>query len=80
MSRTNSNPYAPAIKRSLLNAVRLEREHVTNFEVYPFCVPEINYTDTEHYQITRDLLNRHERMPEILLSAEDEDLKSKERK
>lgn len=43
-------------------------------------IKQIKYTDTEHYQITRDFLNRHERMLEILLSAEDADLKSRERK
>jgi len=43
-------------------------------------IKEIKYRDTEHYQITKNFLNRHERMLEILLAAEDEDLKSKERK
>ena len=51
--------------------------------IYQFAadgITEVKYTDTEHYQVTRDFLNRHERMLEILLSAEAEDLKSKERK
>ena len=39
----------------------------------------VNFTDTEHYQITKDFLNRHERMIELLLTEEDQDLKSKER-
>jgi predicted ATPase len=43
-------------------------------------IARVNYEETEHYQITRDFLNRHERMLEILLSAEDDDLKAKERK
>lgn len=43
-------------------------------------IKEIKYVDTEHFQVTRDFLNRHERMLEILLTAEDQDLKSKERK
>ena len=43
-------------------------------------ITEVKYTDTEHFQITRDFLNRHERMLDILLAAEDDDLKSKERK
>ena len=43
-------------------------------------IAEVQYTDTEHFQITKDFLNRHERMLELLLTAEDEDLKSKERK
>lgn len=40
---------------------------------------EVKYTETEHYQVTKDFLNRHERMLEVLLTAEDEDLRSKER-
>lgn len=54
-----------------------------NARIYQFSekgISEVKYTETEHYQITRDFLNRHERMLEILLSAEDADLKSKERK
>ena len=54
-----------------------------NARIYQFTpegITEVKYTDTEHYHVTRDFLNRHERMLEILLSAEDEDLKSKERK
>jgi predicted ATPase len=54
-----------------------------NAKIYQFAaggITEINYTDTEHYQITKDFLNRHERMLEILLAAEVADLKSKERK
>jgi predicted ATPase len=31
----------------------------------------VKYTDTPHYQITRDFLNRHERMLSLLLSDED---------
>ena len=54
-----------------------------NAWIYQFSengIARVNYEETEHYQVTRDFLNRHERMIEILLSAEDEDLKSKERK
>jgi len=36
-------------------------------------ITEVKYTDTEHYQITKDFLNRYERMLEILMSAEEED-------
>jgi predicted ATPase len=39
----------------------------------------VNYTDTEHYQVTKDFLNRHERMIEILLADEERDLKKTER-
>jgi predicted ATPase len=42
-------------------------------------ISEVAYTETEHYRITRDFLNRHERMLDILLSAEDQELKSLER-
>ncbi len=53
-----------------------------NARIYEFSergIAEVKYTDTEHFQITRDLLNRHERMLEILMSAEEKDLKAKER-
>lgn len=43
-------------------------------------IARVEYQDTEHYRITKDFLNRHERMVDILLGAEIEDLKSKERK
>jgi len=54
-----------------------------NARIYLFSqegISAVNYTDTEHYQITKDFLNRHERMLQLLLSAEDEDLESKRRK
>lgn len=54
-----------------------------NARIYEFSnrgIIEVKYTETEHFQITRDFLNRHERMLDILLTAEDDDLKSKERK
>lgn len=54
-----------------------------NARIYEFTergIKEVKYTDTEHYQITKDFLNRHQRMLEILLTAEDQDLKSKERR
>jgi predicted ATPase len=54
-----------------------------NASIYEFSasgIAKVNYTDTEHYRVTKDFLNRHDRMLEILLTAEDEDLKSKERK
>ena len=53
-----------------------------NARIYEFStdgIKTVKHTDTEHYLITRDFLNRHERMLEILLSTEDQDLKSKER-
>lgn len=53
-----------------------------NARIYQFSeggIKEVKYAETEPYQITRDFLNRHERMLEILLAEEDADLKSKER-
>ncbi len=37
-------------------------------------ISEVSYTDTEHFQITRNFLNGHERMLELLISAEEQDL------
>ncbi len=54
-----------------------------NALIYEFSeqgIRTVKYTETEHYQITRDFLNRHERMLEILIGEEAADLKSKERK
>ncbi len=54
-----------------------------NSRIYLFSeggISEVKYTETEHYQVTKDFLNRHERMLDLLLSAEDEDLESKRRK
>lgn len=51
-----------------------------NARIYQFSeegIAEVKYTETEHYQITRDFLNRHDRMLEILMTAEDDDLESK---
>ena len=54
-----------------------------NARIYEFSesgITEVKYTETEHFQITRNFLNQHERMLDILLPAEDDDLQSKERK
>lgn len=53
-----------------------------NARIYQFSnegIAEVKYTETEHYQVTKDFLNGHERMLEILLTAENDDLKAKER-
>lgn len=42
-------------------------------------IREIAYTDTEHYRVTKDFLNRPERMLELLLGDEEADLKAKAR-
>jgi predicted ATPase len=39
-------------------------------------ITEVSYTETEHYQITRGFLNKHERMLELLIKAEDTELDS----
>ncbi len=35
----------PVIKRSFVNAVRLERDRVPDFNEYPFCIPSIRHLD-----------------------------------
>ena len=53
-----------------------------NARIYRFSdegIAEVKYTETEHYQLTKDFLNRHERMLEMLLTVEEDDLKSKAR-
>ena len=50
-----------------------------NARIYQFSedgIAEVKYTETEHYLITKDFLNRHERMLGILLDAEDAELES----
>ena len=54
-----------------------------NARIYQFSedgITEVKYSETEPYRVMKDFLNRHGRMLEILLTAEDEDLKSMERK
>jgi predicted ATPase len=54
-----------------------------NARIYQFSetgISEVSYTDTEHYQITKNFLNRPEHMLNFLLSDEDADLESKRRK
>jgi predicted ATPase len=54
-----------------------------NARIYQFSeegISQVQYTETEHYQITKDFLNHHDRMLDLLLSAEDADLESKRRK
>ena len=54
-----------------------------NARIYLFSnegISEVKYSETEHYQITKDFLNSHERMLQLLISAEEEDLESKRRK
>ncbi len=54
-----------------------------NARIYLFSetgISEVKYDETEHYLITKDFLNRHERMLHLLLTAEEADLKPKRRK
>jgi len=47
--------------------------------IYQFAedgLTEVKYTETEHYRVTKDFLNRHERMLNLLLDAEEADLES----
>ena len=39
-------------------------------------IAEVKYTETEHYRITKDFLNRHERMLDVLLSTGEADLEA----
>ena len=52
---------------------------IPNYQFSEAGVARVNYTDTEHYQVTKDFLNRHERMTEILRGDEERDLKETER-
>lgn len=56
--------------------ILLAYPHARIYEFSEAGIAEVNYTDTGHYQITKDFLNRHERMLEILLNTEDADLES----
>ena len=53
-----------------------------NAKIYEFSdagLREVTYTETEHFNVTRDFLNRHEKMLELLLREEEEDLRGRER-
>ncbi|MGP8202150.1 MAG: hypothetical protein ACLQU4_21935 [Limisphaerales bacterium] len=54
--------------------------HCTGNHMAKRFISKILYTETEHYQVMKDFLNRRERMLDLLLSAEDADLESKRRK
>ena len=58
--------------------ILLAYPHARIYEFGPRGIHEITYTETDHYQITRDFLNRHERMLEILLDEEESGLKSEQ--
>ncbi|MGC3990127.1 MAG: AAA family ATPase [Chthoniobacteraceae bacterium] len=51
--------------------ILLAYPHATIYEFGEGGIKEVEYTDTEQYLITRDFLNRHDRMLEILLGEEE---------
>ena len=57
--------------------ILLAYPHARIFQFAESGISEVKYTETEHFQITRDFLNRHERMLELLLDSEDADLEAK---
>jgi predicted ATPase len=59
--------------------ILLAYPHARIYEFGDHGIREIAYQETEHYQITKDFLNNHARMLDLLLTAEDADLRSKER-
>lgn len=56
--------------------ILLAYPHATIYEFSETGIKQVNYTDTEHFNITRDFLNRHERMLQILIEAEETDLEA----
>jgi hypothetical protein len=59
--------------------IPLAYPHARIYEFGDQGIKEIGYQDTEHFQITKDFLNNHPRMLDLLLTAEDADLRAKER-
>ncbi len=60
--------------------ILLSYPHARIYEFGEHGIRETTYEETEHFRITRDFLNRHERMLEILLGDEEADLRGKERR
>lgn len=56
--------------------ILLAYPHARIYQFRETGVAEVKYTETEHFQITKDFLNRHERMLELLLDTEDADLEA----
>ena len=59
--------------------ILLAYPEATIYEFSAEGIRQIAYEDTDHFRITRDFLNRHERMVDILISSEEEDLRSRAR-
>jgi predicted ATPase len=51
--------------------ILLAYPHARIYEFSEHGLREVRYTDTEHFNVTRDFLNRHERMIEMLLAEDD---------
>jgi predicted ATPase len=56
--------------------ILLAYPHAVIYEFSEAGIKQMNYTDTEHFTITRDFLNRHERMLQLLIEAEDADFEA----
>jgi len=59
--------------------ILLAYPHARIYEFGEHGIREIAYQETEQYRITKDFLNNHARMLDLLLTEEDADLRSKER-
>ena len=59
--------------------ILLAYPHARIYEFSTEGIREVAYTETEHFNVTRDFLNRHEKMLETLLGEEENDLRERER-
>jgi predicted ATPase len=59
--------------------ILLAYPHARIYEFSERGIQEIAYQDTEHYQVTKNFLNMHDRMLDLLLKQEEEDLRATER-
>jgi predicted ATPase len=59
--------------------ILLAYPHAKIYEFSERGVHPIEYQETEHYQVTKDFLNNHDRMLDLLLTPEEADLRSKQR-
>lgn len=53
--------------------ILLAYPHARIYEFSSSGLREVRYEETEHFQVTRDFLNRHERMVELLIREEEEE-------
>lgn len=53
--------------------ILLAYPHARIYQFTETGIAEVKYTDTEHFQVTKDFLNQHERMLKLLLDTEDLD-------